>query len=80
MIPSSITTVDVREMTCAQALAVVAKALEKLAPGEALEVQFSTEDVRSDLIVWALGRSVGVQDAAKEALRLTKTDATPRRP
>ncbi len=63
---------NVRDMTCAQALAVVAKAAEKLTPGEALDVQFNTEDVRSDLIVWALNKQLGVQDAAKEVLRLTK--------
>ena len=72
MTPLSMVIVNVREMSCAQALSVVAKAAEKLTPGEALEVQFSTEDVRSDLIVWALGKNFGVQDAAKELLRLTK--------
>ena len=74
----AMTSLNVREMTCAQALAVVAKAAEKLPPGEALDVQFSTEDVRSDLIAWALTKSVGVQDAGKELLRLTKPAPLPR--
>ena len=66
------TLVNVRDMTCAQALALVAKAAQRLAPAEALEVHFNTEDVRSDLIVWALSKRFSVQDAAKETLRLTK--------
>ena len=65
------TLVNVRDMTCAQALALVAKAAVTLRSGEALDVQFSTEDVRSDLITWALAKGFGVQDAAKELLRVT---------
>ena len=72
MRPPPMTVVNVREMSCAQALALVAKASETLGPSESLEVQFFTEDVRSDLIVWALHKGFGVQDAAKELLRLTK--------
>ena len=68
----TMTLVNVRDMTCAQALTLVAKAAVKLPPGEALDVQFSTEDVRSDLITWALTKGFGVQDAAKEQLRVTK--------
>ena len=75
MTVSSTAEIDVREMTCAQALAVVAKAAEKLAQGEALDVRFSTEDVRSDLITWALNKGLGAQDAAKELLRLSKPNA-----
>ena len=75
MTVSSTTEINVCEMTCAQALAVVAKAADKLAPGEALDVRFSTEDVRSDLITWALNKGLGVQDAAKELLRLSKPKA-----
>ena len=67
--------INVCEMTCTQALAVVAKAADKLAPGETLDVRFSTEDVRSDLITWALHKGLGVQDAAKELLRLSKPNA-----
>ena len=72
MPPLSMTVVNVHDMSCAQALALVAKAADALRPSESLEVQFSTEDVRSDLIIWALSKGFVVQDAAKELLRLTK--------
>ena len=49
-------TVDVRDMLCAQALAVVAKAIERFTPGERLDVLTNAEDVRHDLIVWAKSR------------------------
>lgn len=71
--------VDVRDMSCAQALALVAKAAEKLSPGETLDVQFSTDDVRSDLIVWALGKRVDVRDATKDLLRLSPMRGAPQR-
>lgn len=46
-------TVDVRDMLCAQALAAVARALQRLPAGDALEVWHNAPDVKRDLLVWA---------------------------
>ena len=48
--------VDVRDMLCAQALAVVASALEGLVPGTGVDVLYNAEDVKHDLIVWGQDR------------------------
>ena len=45
--------VDVSDMLCAQALALVAQALARVKPGEALDVRYTTQDVKQDLRVWA---------------------------
>ncbi|MBI4598027.1 MAG: hypothetical protein HY737_06480 [Candidatus Omnitrophica bacterium] len=50
------TTVDVRDMLCAQALAVVARAAQPLHAGHTLKILANAEDVRHDLIVWAGAR------------------------
>lgn len=63
--------VDVRDMLCAQALAVIARAMEPLAAGESLTVIFNAEDVQRDLVVWARERGYGI-DAAPQTLRLTR--------
>ena len=45
--------IDVRDMLCAQALAVVAQAMGRLRAGETRMVLQNTDDVRHDLLVWA---------------------------
>ena len=62
--------VDVRDMLCAQALALVAQAVAKLHSGEALTVRYNTEDVRRDLLVWAREQGCGVQERGSEVIRL----------
>ena len=52
MAPRS-TTVDVRDMLCAQALALVAQAAERLHVGETLGILYNAEDVKQDVIVWS---------------------------
>jgi TusA-related sulfurtransferase len=64
--------VDVRDMLCAQALARVAKALEPLAFGEALDVRYNADDVREDLLVWARGFGHAVSVIGASTLRLIK--------
>ena len=49
--------VDVRDMLCAQALAIVSQALEHSASGRGIDVLYSTDDVKRDLLVW--GREQG---------------------
>ena len=60
-------TVDVRDMLCAQALAVVAQAMASLRPGEILEVDVNAQDVQQDLLTWAheLGHPVEASNAAR---------------
>jgi TusA-related sulfurtransferase len=64
--------VDVRDMLCAQALVVAARAMERLNVGEALEILYNTEDVRQDLLVWANDRDHIAHDDGTTALRVTR--------
>ena len=54
-------TVDVRDMLCAQALAVVARAVEH-AQGRPVEIAYSTDDVKHDLTVWARERGFAIDE------------------
>ena len=61
--------VDVRDMLCAQALAVVAEAMARLQAGEdGLDVIMSTDDVRWDMEAWARQKHFSAE--AVEPLRL----------
>ncbi len=54
MEPMRLREVNVRDMLCAQALAIVAEAMGRLEPGEeGLDVRMSTDDVQQDLQAWA---------------------------
>ncbi|MBI3088613.1 MAG: sulfurtransferase TusA family protein [Candidatus Omnitrophica bacterium] len=57
--------VDVRDMTCAQALVQADRAMRKTAVGSTLEILCNAPDVREDLLVWAreLGYVVLAVDA-----------------
>lgn len=57
-------TVDVREMLCAQALAIVSAAMDRVPPGAALAIRYSAEDVKQDLRIWADARGLGWRDGA----------------
>ncbi len=59
-------------MLCAQALAVVAKAVKRLAIGEDLTVRYNTDDVQHDLTIWARDAGHPVEAASPEALRITR--------
>jgi len=48
--------VDVRDMLCAQALAVLARAAEAAPPGVVLQVEATAADVRRDVAAWAAAR------------------------
>ena len=56
-------TVDVREMLCAQALALVAQALAACPPGTPVRAVYSTDDVRRDLAAWAAERGYELREA-----------------
>ena len=53
-------TVDVTGLLCAQALLVVMKAIKEIAPGGALDIRFTSDDVKRDLATWAteLGHTI----------------------
>lgn len=57
---SSAATVDVRDMSCAQALAQAGRALKPLVVGQALDIVCNAPDVKDDLSIWAreLGHAV----------------------
>ena len=56
-------TVDVRDMLCAQALAVVAQAMAPLPIGTWATIRYTTDDVKRDLVAWATERGYGVREA-----------------
>ena len=64
--------VDVRDMTCAQALAVVAKAAAQLTDGKALEVRYNADDVKRDVLAWARERGHRVQETSPGLLTLQR--------
>jgi TusA-related sulfurtransferase len=59
--------VDVRDMLCAQALAVADRAMRRLASGQLLEVRYNTHDVAHDLRVWAGDRGHAVLEEFEQA-------------
>lgn len=65
-------TVDVQDMLCAQALAVVAKARATLPVGGRLEIRYNADDVRQDLLAWAADRGDQLEPAGPERLQLTR--------
>lgn len=65
-------TVDVRDMLCAQALALVAQAADRLRTGEELRVAYNTEDVRRDLLAWGRQGHHVVQDTGAGWLRVAQ--------
>ena len=64
--------VDVREMLCAQALAIVAQAAARLQSGQALDILYDAQDVKQDLRMWAKERSFQVDEPATDRLRLSR--------
>ena len=64
--------VDVSDMVCAQALAVVARAMGRVAAGQPVEVRYNAEDVRRDLLVWAREQGHAVQAEAAGVVRLAR--------
>jgi TusA-related sulfurtransferase len=67
------TAVDVRDMLCAQALAAVAAALARLAPGACLDVRYSQDDVKQDLLAWARAQGLRVQEPQPQHLAIART-------
>ena len=68
----SSSSIDVRDMLCAQALAVVAQALARGRAGEALEVLYDAQDVKRDLLIWAKEQQYRLVEVGPETLRMTR--------
>ena len=66
-------TADVRDMLCAQALAVVARAAARLAAGETLRVRYNAADVRRDLVLWAQERGYALAEPEPELLQFQRS-------
>ena len=66
------TAVDVRDMLCAQALAIVAKAVQGLPPGGRADVRYNAPDVQQDLLAWARQLGHVVEEAEAGRLRVTR--------
>ena len=77
MAPPPAIRIDVREMLCAQALAVVARAMERLHGAELADVLYNAQDVRRDLLIWAQDRGYTVEERSDSALRLWRVPRTP---
>lgn len=63
-------TVDVRDMVCAQALALVAQRMSRLGAGGTLTVVYNADDVRRDVTAWARECGCAVTDAGTGQLQL----------
>jgi hypothetical protein len=63
--------VDVRDMLCAQALAVVAQAAGRAADGP-LAVRYNAADVRRDLLTWAEQTGRLAEEPESGLLRLAR--------
>ena len=72
MTASASSTVDVRDMLCAQALAVVAQAAARLPAGGCVDVAYNTEDVRRDLLAWARERGWTIDATMAGTLRVIR--------
>lgn len=69
-------TVDVRDMLCAQALAVVARAAARLRAGQPLRIRYNAEDVKRDLLLWAGERGYPVSDAGAATLVIERAESS----
>ena len=65
-------TVDVRDMLCAQALAVVSRAIDEAEGDEQIDVRCNADDVRRDLVLWARDRQHRIQDIGDSIVRLQR--------
>lgn len=65
--------VDVRDMLCAQALVLVAKAIARVTMDESIQVRLNSKDVRQDLQVWASDKGYLIREISFEELIIKRT-------
>lgn len=64
--------VDVRDLLCAQALALVAQAMRRLPVGGRAEVLVNAEDVTRDVLAWATQEGHAVRRVGGSALDIER--------
>ena len=64
--------VDVRDMLCAQALAIVSQRIERVAVHGSVVVQYNSDDVKRDLIIWATDQGPGVRAGHSETVEIER--------
>ena len=74
---SESSTVDVRDMLCAQALAVVSAAVARAAGGMTVRALYNAEDVKRDLLVWAHEAGHRAREVAGSALDIERGSTGP---
>lgn len=62
--------VDVSDMLCAQALAMVARAVARLPVGAILTVRYNADDVQRDLLSWSREQGLSIVEVGPRILRL----------
>jgi TusA-related sulfurtransferase len=62
--------IDVRDMVCAQALALIARRMPRVSAGGALTVLYNAEDVRRDVRAWAAERGHALREDGPGRLQL----------
>jgi TusA-related sulfurtransferase len=67
--------VDVSDMLCAQALALVARAVAQAPPGGAVDVRYTTQDVKQDLLIWSKELGHAVSEPEPALLRIERRAA-----
>ena len=67
--------IDVRDMLCAQALAVVSDAVKRRMPGEPVNVEMNSDDVRQDMVLWARRLGHRVEPLSLFILRIERADS-----
>ena len=72
-----VVTVDVQDMVCAQALAVVAAAMARVQPGDLLDVRCNADDVHRDLIAWARHAGHALRELDDRRLHITRRAEEP---
>ncbi len=71
--------VDVRDMLCAQALAVVSGAVKRSVSGQSVDVCLNSADVRQDLLAWAQSLGHETESLERFVLRIRRKNL-PREP
>ena len=66
------TAIDVRDLLCAQALAIVARAVKHIRLGGTLQILYNTEDVKRDLLTWAADQHHRMAEAGPATLQLIR--------
>ena len=76
MAQASTRLLDVQDMLCAQALAVVAQAVTDIAAGASVLIRYNSEDVKRDLRVWAAEQGHAGRDTPEGLLEIARRNTS----